>query len=334
MKNVLVTIIIPSFNRCHLINETLKSVELQSYPYWECIVVDDGSSDGTQQVIKKYVQKDIRFKFYQRIKLPKGAGNCRNIGIENAKGDYIIFLDSDDLLAQNSLKRRIEMVNEYSVLDFAVFPMGIFFNTVGDRENIWLFNDFQNYISGFLKRAQWPITSPIWKKESLQKLAGFDITLLSWQDWDLHIRALAEGLQFKIFNESPDCYCRRGEHGQLNHQHTSLEHAKNRIDLFEKIFHLLSSKGLLLEINKKLMAEQYLIACTILHRNNMQKEAVKIWKSVYQRNMIPFRQFCIGLILIKISCPRILFDTRISFHIWIRVLRRIRKGLFYKTYTA
>ena len=109
MKN-LVSIIIPVFNREKVLKETLDSVLNQSYPYWECIVVDDGSMDSTTDIMNTYASRDERFSFYSRLDTikPKGVSACRNIGIEKAKGDFIIFLDSDDLLAPNCLDNRIK----------------------------------------------------------------------------------------------------------------------------------------------------------------------------------------------------------------------------------
>ena len=77
----LVSIIIPTYNREHLIGETLNSIIAQTHTNWECIVVDDGSTDNTEEVLKNYKEKDKRFIFLKRPdNLPKGANTCRNIG--------------------------------------------------------------------------------------------------------------------------------------------------------------------------------------------------------------------------------------------------------------
>ena len=79
MMNALVSIIIPTFNRAHLLGETLNSVINQTYSNWECIVVDDGSSDYTEQLMEFYIQKDPRIIFVRRPdNRPKGANACRN----------------------------------------------------------------------------------------------------------------------------------------------------------------------------------------------------------------------------------------------------------------
>ncbi|WP_372938266.1 glycosyltransferase family 2 protein, partial [Seonamhaeicola sp.] len=90
MSQPLVSIIIPTYNRAHLIGETLDSVLAQTYTHWECIVVDDGSSDHTSQVVATYCKNDARFQYHQRpLDRPKGANACRNYGFELSKGEYI-----------------------------------------------------------------------------------------------------------------------------------------------------------------------------------------------------------------------------------------------------
>ncbi|UXX81111.1 glycosyltransferase [Reichenbachiella carrageenanivorans] len=108
----LVSIIIPSFNREALIAETLQSVLDQTYPTWECLIVDDGSIDGTKAVAQSFIEKDARFKWLERHREPKGAPTCRNIGIEKSKGEYVIFLDSDDLLYPHCIEKRTLIINK------------------------------------------------------------------------------------------------------------------------------------------------------------------------------------------------------------------------------
>ena len=110
MNKPKVSIIIPAYNREQLIGETLNSVLVQTYNNWECIVVDDGSVDNTEGVIKFFAKKDKRFKFYHRPKTKKsGASSCRNYGLEKAIGELIQFLDSDDLLAKNKLEEQVKL---------------------------------------------------------------------------------------------------------------------------------------------------------------------------------------------------------------------------------
>jgi glycosyltransferase involved in cell wall biosynthesis len=93
MSTPLVSIIIPTFNRASIINDTLDSILDQTYSNWECLVVDDGSTDETKKVIHNYALKDPRISALERPpEKSKGANSCRNYGLSLAKGDYVIFL--------------------------------------------------------------------------------------------------------------------------------------------------------------------------------------------------------------------------------------------------
>ena len=82
----LISIIIPTYNRSHLLGETLDSVLIQTYRNWECIVVDDGSTDYTPELMEFYIRKDSRFSFYRRPEeKAKGANACRNYGFEKSR---------------------------------------------------------------------------------------------------------------------------------------------------------------------------------------------------------------------------------------------------------
>ena len=109
----LISIIIPTYNRAHLISETLDSVLEQTYANWECLIVDDGSTDKTKEVVREYVDKDDRFRFYTRpIKKRKGPNSCRNYGFEKSKGTYVNWFDSDDLYLSNALESYVGCLTE------------------------------------------------------------------------------------------------------------------------------------------------------------------------------------------------------------------------------
>jgi glycosyltransferase involved in cell wall biosynthesis len=116
----LVSIIIPTHNRAHLIGETLDSVLAQTYHNWECIIVDDGSSDNTDEVIEEYTRKDSRFKYYHRPDdhLPGGNG-ARNYGFKMSRGEYVNWFDSDDLMVVEKLELKVKAMLENEV-DFVV----------------------------------------------------------------------------------------------------------------------------------------------------------------------------------------------------------------------
>lgn len=115
----LVSIIIPTFNRAHFIGETLDSIISQTYQYWECIVVDDGSSDYTIELLEFYCEKDSRIKFYHRPdSLAKGANDCRNYGFLKSRGEYINWFDSDDVMLESFIESKVNSFK--SGVDFVI----------------------------------------------------------------------------------------------------------------------------------------------------------------------------------------------------------------------
>lgn len=105
----LISIIIPSYNRAKLICETLDSVMEQTYTNWECIVIDDRSTDGTNAILKEYSNRDFRFITLSKpLKFKQGSSVSKNLGLQMARGEYIQFLDSDDILATDKLEKQID----------------------------------------------------------------------------------------------------------------------------------------------------------------------------------------------------------------------------------
>lgn len=118
MNNPLVSIIIPTYNRAHIIGETLNSVLYQTYTNWECIVIDDGGTDSTSILLETYSKKDKRFQYHLRPNdRPKGANACRNYGFELSKGEFINWFDDDDLMLEDFIKLKLNAL-EIANCDF------------------------------------------------------------------------------------------------------------------------------------------------------------------------------------------------------------------------
>jgi len=114
----LVSIIIPTYNRAHLIAETLQSVQQQTYIHWECIVVDDGSTDGTEAVVNTFMRADPRFQYQKRPQdYKKGANGCRNFGYSISQGVYVNWLDSDDLFSSEKIAAQVSVLEDVAIGD-------------------------------------------------------------------------------------------------------------------------------------------------------------------------------------------------------------------------
>lgn len=236
MKELIVSIIVPLFNRASLIREMLNSVKAQTYPYWELIVIDDGSTDEGQDIIKAYLKTDNRIKLFQRSRKPKGAPTCRNIGIEKSRGDYLVFLDSDDLLAEFCLERRVRYMERNPHFDFVAFPMLIFNREKFDLGILTNVDTFELPLYRYLRGDNlWQTTQPIWKRSSILKLNGFDEVLSCSQEADLHIRALLASLKYESkLSLEPDCYCRHHS-GESISKNKNFYYAASRERFIRKI---------------------------------------------------------------------------------------------------
>lgn len=111
MKQPLVSIVMPAYNAEKFIEESIKSVINQSYKNWELLVINDCSKDFTQEIIKKYCLKDKRIELFNQER-NSGVVEARNKGIQESKGKYIAFLDSDDLWEEKKLEIQIKYMEE------------------------------------------------------------------------------------------------------------------------------------------------------------------------------------------------------------------------------
>ena len=109
----LISVVIPAYNAEQFLDETLESVLSQTYENWECIIVNDGSTDNTESIAKKWCEKDARFCYF--YKENSGVSDTRNLGIKEARGEYIAFLDADDLYMPNFLDVCLENLVEKDV---------------------------------------------------------------------------------------------------------------------------------------------------------------------------------------------------------------------------
>ena len=197
----LISIIIPTYNRAHLIGETLDSILVQTYPNWECIVVDDGSTDTTADVMREYIKKDNRFQYHQRpINKIKGPNSCRNYGFEMSNGEYIKWFDSDDVMLPYLLEKQVLSFAknvEMSVCKLSYFD---FERRVPIKENIISSkNLIEDYLIG---NVTFYISGPLWKRSFLEKQNQLlDESLTNLDDWDFNLRMLYQKPNITNVNE-------------------------------------------------------------------------------------------------------------------------------------
>ena len=189
----IISIIIPTYNRSHLIGETLDSILNQSYKNWECIVVDDGSDDFTVELMEFYLSKDKRIQYYQRPKnFPKGANACRNYGFTFSNGSYIKWFDSDDKLNHHYLEEKILLLTS-SNPDLVICDT-VYYNNDTNVPNITFKNtsDEKDLLIDYLTgRININTQAVLYKREFVQNF-DFDEKLCRAQELDFNFRLLKE----------------------------------------------------------------------------------------------------------------------------------------------
>lgn len=123
----MISIVVPLYNKEKVILNTLSSVSSQDYQDWECVIVDDGSTDNSVQVVRDYIYSDQRFVLY--TKANGGPSSARNFGVHEAKGEWIVFLDADDRFEENALTLFHQQIQQHP--NFKCFSFNFFTESNG-----------------------------------------------------------------------------------------------------------------------------------------------------------------------------------------------------------
>lgn len=187
MKRPLVSIIVPCFNQAEYLEVTLQSVLEQTFSDWECIIVNDGSPDNTEEIAKKWVDRDERFTYcYQKN---GGLSSARNLGLANCHGDFIQFLDSDDVLdykklelSLNECKKTPEKNNRIVISNFRMFANNIQSSSNPFCELKPEFFTFQNMLFGWDYLFAIPIHCGFFEAQLFSNFR-FNEELKAKEDW-------------------------------------------------------------------------------------------------------------------------------------------------------
>ncbi|MDO1448838.1 glycosyltransferase [Rhodocytophaga aerolata] len=263
----LVSIVVPCFNYGHYILETLTSVLEQSFPHWECIIVDDGSTDNTRDVVVKFVEKDERFRYIYQPN--KGMSGARNTAFKMAKGSYIQLLDADDLLEFDKLNVQVNFLHNNPDVDIVYSDVRFF--TDKDKNTLLL-----NYpgmdgiipmprISGrgativkaFL-RGTIKINTALFRKSILNKIGYMDEKLtIAAEDWNFWLTAAIYKLKF-FYLDIPDTCALVRAHSESVSMPDSKKLLKTRPSteaMLESIYETYSSLELLKKLDSKVVSE-------------------------------------------------------------------------------
>ncbi|MEN2400344.1 glycosyltransferase family A protein [Flavobacterium sp. MC2016-06] len=258
--NPLISIIIPTYNRGYLIWETLDSILNQTYTHWECIVVDDGSTDNTEKILLSYIEKDNRFKYYKRPdNYKKGANACRNYGFEVSKGEFIKWFDSDDIMCDFCLAEEIKKINFNTELVISSLMLFDFDKKIPLKQSkIFSDNLIYDYFTGKIVLY---VSGPLWRRDFLNKQAYlFDEKISNVDDWDFNMRMLYE-LPIIEFNKQASILYR------IHEMSLSQEIKKGNIVEITSILNALEKHLKLIKLNK-ITAYKPLIKYTLSYYKN------------------------------------------------------------------
>jgi len=311
---VSVTVIIPSRNRCHTLPLALESVKQQTAQNWECLVIDDHSDDNTTALMQEYEQADPRFRCLKPPKDRNGAPVARNLGIQESSGEYIIFLDSDDALANFCLETRVAALETFPQLQFGVWPTLLFDATPGDSTLLWNIPTDESDLDRFLALdVPWQTTGVLWRRTTLNKLGPWNESLPSWQDWEYHLRALALGLSYRKF-EQPDSYWRTPRNDSIWKHSYRPDHLIRRQRLLADMELILRRENQWNERQRKLMAGLYFWHARLWHSKLRKRfKGLSEWYNAWRRGLVEtpfFLQGCCWFSKLtrgKLQDPRTLF---------------------------
>lgn len=196
----MISIIIPTYNRVDLLPKAMKSVQVQTIADWEMIVVDDASTDGTNQMVQSWQLNDPRIKYHKMAHNSGSPVVPRNYGVSQAKGDFVAFLDSDDWWTDRKLETQLWYM-KYHGSSFTYHNMflwdgkdtGMKWNRLAGCHSDYVFEVL-------LKKNFIPTSSVMLKKGLYEGFGGMDVGLKVSHDWDLWLK-IARKVKIHYVNE-------------------------------------------------------------------------------------------------------------------------------------
>jgi glycosyltransferase involved in cell wall biosynthesis len=220
---VRVSVVIPTLNRRSMLAEAIQSIREQTYASLECLVIDDGSTDGTWALLD-----DLEDEWLRPIKQgdPTGFGHGRNKGIEAADGEYVVFLDSDDLLYPYAVERLVEALDAQPIDCAGAFAP----KHVVTRHDRTMRRDVPTGVMSTPTldhaRAIGGPSGSIFRRDLLLEINGFDESLPSRMDLDLYLTLLKT---YSLFGIDEVCTVRRLHDDQLSQNHGQIRTALRKI---------------------------------------------------------------------------------------------------------
>ena len=307
--NETVSIITPSFNRASLVTETAESILAQTYPHWEWMIVDDGSTDNSWDVLRELARKDSRIKIFQRDREPKGACTCRNTAVEKCTGKYLIFLDTDDLLAPFCLEQRVAAMQQQPDMDFIIFPLLLFHKEVNDVNLLWnIDKEMDDLMRMLINDPVCQGTGTLWKKSTFQEVGMWREDLKIWQDVELHIRSFLWPVKHdKRFDLKPDVYLRMSDDSLSRVGYHAPAKVNSRMQVFNYACKAVAEKGLMNKYKKSLqtMGLEIILSAVFQRQFKAGNETIAIGKKYHLYNQKELRDIRTFLLVHQFKLTKI-----------------------------
>ncbi|MCU7835974.1 MAG: glycosyltransferase [gamma proteobacterium symbiont of Taylorina sp.] len=216
VSDIKLSIIIPCHNQEKYIARTLDSVVKQNFLNWECVIIDDGSNDHSKNIIKDYVNKDKRVKYYYQVN--KGVSSARNYGINLSSGEYLLFLDADDIISQFMCEKFIQLLEQKPNIDIVYGG----YDTIDEFDNHSPLKTIPTqikikYLQHLVIKNIFTIHAAILKKSVAVDIGCFDEKIQYSEDWDFWLRAALYEKKFYSFNEIVCSYRHYTENASNNY---------------------------------------------------------------------------------------------------------------------
>ena len=264
MQYPLVSIIVPCYKQAAYLPETIDSVLKQTYPNWECVIVNDGSPDNTDEIVHRYIGKDSRFKYIQQEN--KGLATARNKGIAYSEGEFILPLDADDLIEPMYVEKAIQHFMSHPETKLVYCKAEKF----GEENGAWYLEPYE------YEKIIWRnciFCSALYRRKDYDETIGYNPNMVhGYEDWDFWLQLLKPGdivfcidevlfhyrTKKKSRNITNSCHINES-HIQIfrNHPQIYEQYAQNIISIQNDLMHYKESystitSSLLYKIGRKL----------------------------------------------------------------------------------
>lgn len=206
MTASLVSVLVPAFNHARYLPQCLASLTRQTYAEWECIIVDDGSTDDTTQLGPRLAEADPRVRYVRQPN--RGPSAARNAAIREALGEFIQFLDADDLLEPEKLRVQAQFLRGHADTDIVAGHAAFFEDAAPRQQRAWsrpgIEGQGERALATLVAGNPLLISAPLVRRSVFTSVGLFDESLRGNEDWDFWLRCAASGCRFSFVSAGND----------------------------------------------------------------------------------------------------------------------------------